>query len=276
MTSPNQATLNAPVSFEGAGIHTGTEGSVVVKPAPPGTGRLFVTNDGTEIPARVDHVVACDRCTVLGKGDARVHTPEHLLAALWGAGVDNARIEMTGPEVPILDGSCETFHREFLKVGVADQKEPAAVLVPERPYTVSTEAGQLVLVVPDDHLHFEYVLYYDHPMLGCQTVQYDPSSGDFEQEIAPARTFALWEEVKPLLERGLAQGGNINNALVVFQDKFSTPLTVEREPVRHKCLDLIGDFALLDARLRARVLAVMAGHRLHVDCAQLLWEDLRG
>ena len=275
MKSHLQGTLKKEAVFEGVGIHTGKPCKVVVRGAEENHGRVFAASDGGRVPARVDSVVKCDRCTILGSGDSVVYTPEHLLSAMAALGIDNALIEMSGPEVPILDGSAATFYSALKQAGVQVQKSPAPVIRPEKPFSVMGNQGQSVHVVPWSEEHYEYVLYYDHPMLGCQTVEFSPQEGDYALEIAPARTFALWEEVKPLLERGLAQGGTVDNALVVYQDKFSSPLTVEREPVRHKCLDLIGDFALLDARIQAKVLAIRAGHKLHVDCATAVWKDVR-
>lgn len=269
-----QNTLAGVAVFEGVGIHTGKPCRVEVKPAAESSGRVFVTLEGTRIPARVDFVTRCDRSTVLGKDDALVHTPEHLLSAMAAAEIDNAEIVLSGPEIPILDGSAATFYAGLLEAGLKEQPADARVLKPEKPYVVHGDNEQSVLVIPAGELCWEYVLYYPHPMLGCQTCSFRPGQGDYASEIAPSRTFALWEEVKPLLERGMAQGGSLENALVVYQDRYSTPLKVENEPVRHKCLDLIGDFALLDARLQARVLAVKAGHRLHVEAAKGLWEDM--
>lgn len=269
-----QNTLKEEVVFEGVGIHTGTPCRVTLRPAPENSGRVFLTPEGIRIRARVDHVVRCDRSTVLGLQGAVVHTPEHLLSALSAWRVDNAEIVITGPEIPILDGSALEFYRGIQKAGIAMQEAEADVWCPKKPYCVGGDSGQQVLVLPNDRLIWEYGLYYDHPMLGYQHCLFDGGDGDYETEIAPARTFALWEEVQPLLERGLAKGGSLDNALIVHQDRFSTPLTVEREPVRHKCLDLIGDFALLDARIQARVLAVKAGHRLHVEAAKACWEDM--
>lgn len=269
----SQNTLQEEVLFEGVGIHTGTSCEVRLKPAPEGSGRVFVTPSGTRVPARVDYVTRCDRSTVLGLDEAVVHTPEHLLSALAAANVDNALIEISGPEIPILDGSSAEFYRGICRAGVLQQAAEARVFRPDRPYVVSGGNGQMVTVLPADHLVWEYGLYYDHPMLGYQHCLFEPDRGEYAQEIAPARTFALWEEVQPLLERGLAQGGSFDNALVVYQDRYSSDLTVELEPVRHKCLDLIGDFALLDARVQARVIAVKAGHRLHVEAAKACWED---
>ena len=180
---------------------------------------------------------------------------------------------MDGPEVPILDGASLEFCLGIQKAGVEVQSAPARVLKPRRPHSASRENGALVLLLPADSTLYEYSLFYDHPMIGYQHVEFRPSD-DFTKELAPARTFALWEEVKPLLERGLAQGGHADTCLVVFQDRFSTPLKVECEPVRHKCLDLIGDFALLNARIEARILGVKAGHALHVECARKVWEDM--
>ena len=273
MISPNQGTLKERVSFSGAGIHTGQSATVTICPAEENSGRRFLSG-GQIVPATIDSVVNCDRCTVLGSGEARVHTPEHLLAALVACGVDNALIEIDGPEVPILDGASLEFCRSFHQVGVETQTAAARVLKPKRPHSVTRENGSLVLLIPADSTLYEYSLYYDHPMISYQHVEFRPDSNDFLNEIAPARTFALWEEVKPLLERGLAQGGHADNCLVVFQDRFSTPLKVECEPVRHKCLDLIGDFGLLDARIEARILAVKAGHALHVECARKVWEEM--
>jgi len=272
LNSPRQGTLKERISFSGVGIHTGQSATVTICPAEENSGRRFLSA-GHEIPATVDNVVNCDRCTVLGKGQIRVHTPEHLLAALAGSGVDNALIEMDGPEVPILDGASLEFCLGIQKAGVEVQSAPARVLKPRRPHSASRENGALVLLLPADSTLYEYSLFYDHPMIGYQHVEFRPSD-DFTKELAPARTFALWEEVKPLLERGLAQGGHADNCLVVFQDRFSTPLKVECEPVRHKCLDLIGDFALLNARIEARILGVKAGHALHVECARKVWEDM--
>jgi UDP-3-O-[3-hydroxymyristoyl] N-acetylglucosamine deacetylase len=268
-----QGTLKERVSFSGVGIHTGQSATVTVCPAPENSGRKFLVS-GTEIPARIDHVFNCDRCTILGKNEVKVHTPEHLLAALVAFDIDNAVIEMDGPEVPILDGASLEFCKAFQQVGVETQKACPRFLKPSQPYSVANDNGALVVVTPSDSTVFEYVLFYDHPMLGCQTVEFRPGEDDFTTQIAPARTFALWEEVKPLIERGMGQGGHAENCLIVFQDHFSTPLKVECEPVRHKCLDLIGDFGLLDARIQARVLAVKAGHALHVGCAKKVWEEM--
>lgn len=270
-----QNTLKGEVVYEGVGVHTGKPCRVTLRPAIENSGRVFLTREGVRVPARLDYVTRCDRSTVLGRDGAAVHTPEHLLSALSASFVDNVEIEITGSEIPILDGSATRFYKEIQAVGVLEQEAEAVVMKPRKPYIMAGDSGQLVMVLPHHKPVWEYGLYYDHPMLGYQHCVFESDKGDYGAEIAPARTFALWEEVQPLLERGLAQGGSLDNALVVYQDRFSSPLTVENEPVRHKCLDLIGDFALLDARIQARVLAVKAGHRLHVEAAKAFWEETK-
>jgi UDP-3-O-acyl N-acetylglucosamine deacetylase len=269
---PCQGTLASPVRLEGVGIHTGRPGALTLRPAAVNRGRVFLTADGVEVPARVDFVVACDRSTILGHQGARVSTPEHLLSALSAAGIDNLEIEIEGEEVPILDGSALPFWQAIQQVGRESQGVPARTLVLDKPLAVGSVEGAQVLVLPAPEPRFEYLMYYPHPMLGAQSVAWSPRQ-DYAAEVAPARTFALWEEVQPLLARGKAMGGSLDNALVVHQDSYSTPLRLPLEPGKHKLLDLIGDFALLDARLQARVLAVRAGHRWHVEAARKVWEE---
>lgn len=270
----SQGTMKAEVEFSGVGIHTGEQTRLTLKPAPVGRGRVFVMG-GVEIPARVDFVTSCDRSTILGRDDARVSTPEHLLSALLALEIDNVEIYMEGGhEVPILDGSALPFWEKLQAVGRQSQGTPARTIVLEKPLGVGSPDGPIVMALPATAPAFEYVMHYDHPMLGSQPVAWNPGL-EYGKTVAPARTFALWEEVQALLERGMALGGSLDNALIVHQDKFSTPLRLPQEPGSHKLLDLIGDFALLDARLQARVLGVRAGHKWHVEAARKVWEENR-
>ncbi len=274
MSALKQATLAAPVEFEGVGIHTGRVAKLRLDPAPVDRGRIFCLEDGTEIPATLEAFVACDRSTILGVGEGRVQTPEHLLSALVGLGIDNVDIRLTGgSEIPILDGSAAEFCRRIAEAGKRVQSADAAVIRVDRPISVGDADTGMVLALPADEALYEYHLHYRHPMLGHQRFQFRLGVDDYLRELAPARTFALWEEVEPLLARGMALGGSLENALVIYRDRYSTPLTVPDEPVRHKCLDLIGDFALLGARFQGRVLAIRAGHRQHVECAQKIWKE---
>lgn len=266
-----QKTLARAVTFEGVGVHLGEKAAVKVGPAGPDHGLVFVRRE-VEIPALVSRVVRCQRSTVLGVEGVEVSTVEHLLAALVCLGIDNASIEMEGPEVPILDGSSAPFYEALTAVETVVQNAFVEPFRLPRPLFVS-EGNALMLALPSEQAVLEYVLDYEHPMLGCQQVSFRPGVDDFGLELASARTFALWEEVQPLLEQGLARGGDFSNALVVYQDRYSTPLRMPLEPVRHKCLDLVGDLALLGRPLQARVVALRAGHRLHVALAKKIVEE---
>ena len=270
---PSQGTVAGEIRLSGVGVHTGQATSVTLRPAPAGRGRVFITDKGIEVPARLEFVVNCDRSTILGRDGAKVSTPEHLLSALYAAGIDNVEIHIQGEEVPILDGSALPFWQALQEVGRERQNAAARTLTPRSPVGVGSAEGPMVATWPSAQPLFEYVLHYPHPMLGTQTVSVSPHD-DYGQTVAPARTFALWEEVQALLDRGMALGGSLDNALVVHQDRYSTPLRLPLEPAMHKCLDLIGDFALLDARLQARVLGVRAGHRWHVEAARKVLEHV--
>lgn len=266
-------TLAASALFQGVGVHSGATATVRVHAAPPGHGRVFLV-EGQRIPARADHVVRVDRCTTLGLAGATVSTVEHLLAAAAGLGLTDLLIEVEGPEVPILDGSALPFAEGFLAAGLRDQGAVAPALTLERPVYAAAGDG-VVVAVPADEPRFECSVYFPHPLVGLQQVSFRPAEGDFMLELAPARTFGFWDEVQALLSRGLALGGDVSNALVIGgPGDFSSPPRFPDEPARHKCLDLVGDLALVGAPVKARVLAVRAGHRLHVEVAKKILEEV--
>lgn len=267
-----QRTLARPVVLEGVGIHLGQPARLEIRPAPPDSGRVFV-RDGVEIPALVASVSKLERCTTLSANGASVSTVEHLLAACAGLQVDNLSILVDGPEIPILDGSGLPFAQAFEDAGIVPQDRPAAVHVLGKPVWVAEE-GAMVLALPAEEASLEYAVHYRHPVITNQSVTFRPGPERFLRELAPARTYGFWEEVEALLKKGLALGGDLSNALVIKQDGFTSPLRFPEEPARHKCLDLLGDLALLGLDLQARVVAVMAGHRLHVELARkILKED---
>jgi UDP-3-O-acyl N-acetylglucosamine deacetylase len=253
--------LTAATEFSGHGVHLGEPCRVRVEPAPEGQGCWLQQGD-VRFPALAENVVELERCTVLGHGSARVSTVEHLFAALAALRVYDCTVVVDGPELPILDGSALPFFSALAsRVEAAGTIEP---LVVTEPVWVGNENSQ-VLALPAEQTVFRYALFYPHPLLGYQECEFAPAHDMFAAELAPARTFALQQEVEYLQARGLARGGSLDNALVVGMNGYSTPLRLPNEPVRHKCLDLLGDLYLLGRPLQAQVIAIKAGHRWHVE-----------
>ena len=272
MSGP-QCTLQAPVVFRGVGVHSGSQAELRVLPAPVGTGRLFRIG-GREVPCRVASVVRTDRCTTLGDGQVSVSTVEHVLAAAAGLGLDNLVLELDGPEIPVLDGSALPFLQGFLEAGIEPQGAARGRCTLPRPLFVA-DGESLVLALPSEEPLLEASIHFAHPLVGAQHFGFRPGVDDFSADLAPARTFGFWEEVQALLARGLARGGDLSNALILGgPGGFSSPPRFPNEPVRHKVLDLMGDLALLEVPLQARVLAVRAGHRLHVELARKILEEV--
>ena len=289
----SQYTLKDAAEFSGVGIHSGRQGKVRVCPAPVNAGICFQGKDNV-IPALAEYVVSTARSTTLGRGGETISTVEHLLAALWGLGIDNALVEFSGPEVPILDGSARPFVQGMLQAGLKEQEEPAEYW--ELPEPVFAAKGDsLVLAMPADTTSYEGAVRYPCEDIGLQRFRYSVYD-DFAVNVAPARTFGFWSEVEQLLSQGLALGGSLSNALIFgrpqstvpadepvdelaaaagWKSPSGVPLRFFDEAVRHKVLDLIGDMALLGHPLNAFILAVKAGHSLHVDFVRKLNEVIR-
>jgi UDP-3-O-[3-hydroxymyristoyl] N-acetylglucosamine deacetylase len=272
-----QHTLAAEIRSSGVGLHSGVNTNVTIKNAAPGSGRYFVRVDLPEspiIPAQVAAVSHTVLSTQLGKGDIYIRTVEHLLAALAGMGVDNARIEIDGSEVPLLDGSALLWAESIAKVGLVTQSETEekAVVISE-PIWVRHEDA-FVCAMPAQETRFTYGIDFDLPAIGNQWYSWtmpksDYSETSFVTEIAPARTFGLLHQIEYLQKSGLIKGGNLENALVCGPDGWlNPPLRFATEPVRHKILDLVGDLSLLGKFPQAHFLAYKASHQLHVQLAQ--------
>ncbi len=257
----------------GVGLHTGEPATVRVLPAEPGRGRYFVRVDrldAPEIPASIESVQQTVLSTELMHGDAGVRTVEHLLAALAGLGVDNARIEIDGAELPLLDGSAEAWAQGIVEAGTSAQTAVAAKKVISEPVIVRHDDA-FVAAMPSSELRFSYGIDFEVSAIGNQWHSWRFDVDTFRDEIAPARTFGIAEQIEALRNNGLIKGGSLENALVCSQAGWiNPPLRFSNEPVRHKLLDLIGDLSLLGAFPIAHFLAYKASHQLHTQLVRQL------
>lgn len=274
MTAPQQHTLAAEATIEGTGIHTGEPAEVRLRPAPPGTGIRFRRLDlegEPEVPAALEHVVSTERGTTLGVGEVRVHTVEHLLAAVMACEVDNLWIEISGPEVPILDGSFRPFFDRLREAGRACQGEAARVLELNRPVQVEVNGQTSYVAVPAEAFRVSATIEFGHPLVGRQFASFAVTPEEFGREIAPARTFGFLKEAEALRARGLARGATIENAILLDDKGLVTgELRFADEFVRHKIGDVVGDLALLGRRIRGHVVAQRPSHSGNVALAREL------
>ena len=278
-TQTDQHTLASEISKSGVGLHSGITTHIRLKPAAAGEGRYFVRTDlpGEQIiPARVEAVEATVLSTQLAKGEACVRTVEHLLAALAGMGVDNARIEIDGAEVPLLDGSAQMWVEAIAQVGLVSQSVPRIVPKLLEPIWIY-HGDAFVASLPAPETRFTYGIDFDLAAIGnqwhswlLQSVGENVKSfSTFQEEIAPARTFGLAHQIEELRQRGLIKGGTLDNALVCGAEGWlNPPLKFANEPVRHKILDLVGDLSLLGTFPTAHFFAYKASHNLHIQLAQ--------
>ena len=213
------------------------------------------------VAADAAHVVDTQRATVLGGDGERVSTVEHVLSALSGMGVTNATLVVDGPEIPALDGSAQPYVEAIAAVGVTEQRVPRAVFVPDRPHAFR-DGDRLLVVLPAPSFRVRLAVDFAPP-IGPGYFALEVTPERYAREIAPHRTFGYRREVEALLARGLAAGGSLDNAVVFDDDGPMAPLRAPDEPVRHKALDLIGDFALLGAYPQCEIVAIKSGHKLH-------------
>lgn len=263
-----QHTLRDVLEFQGVGLHTGAPALVRIRPQVAGSGLRMRANGGAPFSVHAERVVETRRATVLGSGEHTVSTVEHLLSALFAMGVDNAHIEVEGPEIPIMDGSAATFAEAIATMGLVDQHAPRTVFAVDRPM-VFHDADATLVVSPAQTFRIRFAVDYAPPV-GAQFIDATIDPEYYVREIAPARTFGYLHEVEALLAAGLARGGTLDNALVFAPTGPMTPLRWPNEVVRHKVLDLIGDFALLGAWPQVDVVSIKSGHRLHAKAAAAL------
>lgn len=262
-----QKTIAEETSFSGVGLHTGTLTTMTFKPGPPDSGVIFYRDDLPDRPAiqaDIDHVVDVSRGTTIALDGAKVHTVEHVLAAIYGWDIDNIAIELDGPEIPNGDGSASPFMNAFKEVGVVEQNvERRYITVTEPVYYRQDDVTLSVL--PADELRITMTICYDHIAIGTQYASFSITPETFENEIAPARTFCFLREVKMLQEKGLIKGGSLESAVVIGDEYIlNDDLRFPDEFVRHKMLDLMGDMYLLGHRIKGHVIGVKTGHAKNV------------
>lgn len=263
-----QSTLGTSVVFNGVGLHSGAAVRMTVHPSDVNTGIVFFRTDLPEaerrLEARWDLVVPSKLCTLLANEQgATLSTIEHIMAALAGCGIHNARIEVDGPEVPILDGSAAPFVREFLLAGIVRSTTPVRVLKILK--AVEYRDGQAVArLEPADSMEMNFEIDFADAAIGHQEKQLKLSNGTFVRELSDSRTFCRQADVDFMQANGLALGGTLENAVVVDGDRVLSPggLRHDDEPVRHKMLDALGDLALAGGPIQGRYIGIRAGHAM--------------
>ncbi|MBT7734779.1 MAG: bifunctional UDP-3-O-[3-hydroxymyristoyl] N-acetylglucosamine deacetylase/3-hydroxyacyl-ACP dehydratase [Verrucomicrobia bacterium] len=273
-----QQTLAKPASFSGIGLHSGNKVSMTLLPAPPNSGVIFRRVDldsRAEIPAQVGNVAETDRSTTLSKGNAKVQTVEHVLAALYGFGVTNAVVEIDSSEPPVADGSARQFCKMIRDAGIepqAERVEPVQVTEPIE----YTHNGTVISAFPYDGFKITCTSS-DKGGRFTQFFSVELTPETWESEIAQARTFCFYEEIEYLIKNGLIRGGSLENAIVIRDDAVLTaePMRYREEFVRHKILDIIGDLSLVGAPLRAHIVAVKPGHAANCGLARRILQQAR-
>ena len=299
-----QKTLKDSFQLEGKGLHTGLKIKVRFCPAPDNFGYKIKRVDLEGEPvldAVAENVVGTNRGTVISKNGIQISTIEHGMAALYAMGIDNCLIEVDAPEFPILDGSAIQYVKEIQRVGIIEQNEPIDYFVIKNKIEVKDkDTGSSLLVLPDDDFCINALISYDSTILDNQYATME-NIADFASEIAGCRTFVFVREVEPLLQNDLIKGGDLDNAIVIYErqidqehfDKLADtmgvphkdatqlgyinnkPLVYPNEPARHKLLDIIGDIALIGKRLKGRIIATRPGHKINNQLARLIRKEIK-
>ena len=302
--SEKQRTLAHEISLTGKGLHTGINVTVTFKPAPANHGYKFCRVDlpgNPVIDALAEHVTETSRGTTLVQNNASVSTIEHILAAFHGMRVDNALIELNGPEAPIMGGASLKFVEAIKEAGIIDQKEERNYNIVKQKITFSDEEhGVDLILYPDDHFSINVLIDYNSRILGNQYAILD-SIDDFEAEICRSRTFVFFHELEPLFKMGLIKGGDLDNAIVILEKEVSqeeidriaklfnrpgitshkagvlnnTELRYPNEPARHKLLDIMGDLALVGQPIKGKVVATRPGHYANTRLAKIIRQEIK-
>ncbi|MBE6309878.1 MAG: bifunctional UDP-3-O-[3-hydroxymyristoyl] N-acetylglucosamine deacetylase/3-hydroxyacyl-ACP dehydratase [Bacteroidales bacterium] len=299
-----QRTLKSSFQVSGKGLHTGLQICATFNPAPVGYGYKFKRIDLPDAPivdAVAENVVETQRGTVIAKGDVKISTIEHSLAALYAAGVDNCLIEVDAPELPILDGSAIEYAEKIDEVGYEElPEEKDYYIVKKKMEVVDEKTGASLIALPDDDFSIETMIEFKSPVLSNQFAMLT-SLENFKTEIAASRTFVFVREVEPLVSNNLIKGGDLDNAIVIYDSPMSQdtidkladlmgvphknvnelgyinnkPLVFDNEPARHKLLDVLGDIALIGRPLKGRIIAVKPGHTLNTTFAKQVRKEIK-
>ena len=299
-----QKTLKGSFSLFGKGLHTGLSLTVTFNPAAENTGYIIQRIDlegEPKVEAVAENVVDTRRGTVLGKGDMRVSTVEHGLAALYALGIDNCLIQVNGPEFPILDGSAAMYVQKIQEIGIEEQNAPKDFYIIRHKMEIKDEeSGSCITILPDEEFSITAMCSFESKFINSQFATLD-SIDKFPTDIAPARTFVFVRDIMPLLDANLIKGGDLDNAIVIYerevtQDKLDQladllkvphmdatkigyiqhkPLMWENECTRHKLLDIIGDMALIGKPIKGRIVATRPGHTVNNKFARLMRKEIR-
>ncbi|HEU0121660.1 MAG TPA: UDP-3-O-acyl-N-acetylglucosamine deacetylase [Bryobacteraceae bacterium] len=271
-----EQTIARPVAISGVGLHHGVPVNIKIRPAPAGTGIVFLRTDlrNFSLPASWQHVARVSYATSLMRQGVLISTTEHLLSVLYSSGIDNAWIDIDNLEVPILDGSGKPFVELLAEAGIVQQKRRRRYLRVRKPVT-HVHGDKRITLLPSNSFSLHCDIYFPHPLVGRQTMEIDLTPENYAAEIAPARTFGFEHELDAMRDMGLIRGATLENAICFTPDKVLNEggLRFADEPCRHKILDLIGDLALIGRPLLGRVIAERAGHAMHAALVSRIMQD---
>ena len=271
-----QRTIANSVEIVGIGLHKGVPVKMKLEPLDSDMGIVFYRTDaGVTIPLKREFVVDTKMATVLGKDGVVISTIEHLLSAIYAYGIDNLRISLDNDEIPILDGSSSGYCMLIEEAGIKELEKSKKVIKVKKEIEVTTPEGKRVCLKPSNRIVYDFEINFDHPSIGKQKFHFDYSIEDYKENISRARTFGFLHEVQYLRSIGLAQGGSMENAIVLDQNKILNPegLRYDDEFVRHKILDAIGDMALLEYTLVGEYDAIAGSHHLNHLLTKKLYES---
>ena len=303
METTKQKTLKGSFSLFGKGLHTGLSLTVTFNPAPDNTGYKIQRIDLEGQPiidAIAENVIDTQRGTVIAKGEARVSTIEHGMAALYAMGIDNCLIQINGPEFPILDGSAAMYVEKIREIGIVDQNDPKDYYIIRKKMEYKDESGSIITILPDEQFSITAMCSFESKFISSQFATLDDID-KFADEISPARTFVFVRDIMPLLQANLIKGGDLDNAIVIYEKQVdqptldqladllkvphmdatsigyiqNKPLIWDNECTRHKLLDIIGDVALIGKPIKGRIVATRPGHTVNNKFARMIRKDIR-